>query len=144
MKKLFSIGLALIAAITLNAQKNIASSLVPAPAKAAFAKAHPNVIGKWEKEDGNYEVSFKEGGRNMSCVIDKSGSIEETETEIAVTELPAPVTAYLATHYKGIAVKEAASIVKKDGKTVYEAEIKGKDILFDSQGHLVNTKKDND
>ncbi len=144
MKTLFSIGLALIATLTLNAQKNIAASIVPAPTKAAFAKAHPNVAGKWEKEDGNYEVSFKESGKNMSCVIDKSGTIQETETDIAVSALPAPVTAYLAMHYKGIKVKEAASIVKKDGKTVYEAEVKGKDILFDAQGNLVTTKKDND
>lgn len=144
MKKFFSTALGLIATLAVIAQKNIAASVVPAPAKAAFAKAHPNVAGKWEKEDGNYEVSFKEGGKNMSCVIDKSGSIQETETEIAVSELPAPVAAYLAMHYKGIKVKEAASIVKKDGKTVYEAEIKGKDVLFDAQGNLVNTKKDND
>ncbi|HSB92326.1 MAG TPA: hypothetical protein VLC28_04375 [Flavitalea sp.] len=144
MKKLLSIGLALITVASIHAQNNLASSSVPAATKAAFAKAHPNVNGKWEKEDGNYEVSFKENGKDMSCIIDKNGSIQETETEIPVSELPSPVTGYIAKHYKGIKVKEAAMIVKADGSIVYEAEIKGEDVLVDAKGNLVNKKKDND
>lgn len=131
-------------AVVLHAQKNIAPSKVTAAAKEAFVKAHPNITGKWEKEGTDYEVTFKEGGKDMSCVIDKAGMIKETETVMPASELPAPVTAYIAKHYKGTKVKEAATIVKADGTTVYEAEIKGKDVMFDAQGNPVKTKKDND
>src|SRR6476660_4131592 len=102
-KMLFSV--ALLSAVSVQAQKNLSSSKVPAASKEAFAKAHPNVAGTWEKEDGDYEVTFKEGGREKSCVIDKTGSIKETETVVPVSELPASVTAYIAKHYKGVKVK---------------------------------------
>lgn len=136
--------MALLTVISVQAQKNLDAAKVPAAAKAAFAKAHPNVTGKWEKEEGEYEVTFKEAEKEMSCVIDKAGTIKETETEIAPGELPAPVTAYIKKHYNGTKLKEAARIVKADGTTVYEAEIKGKDVLFDAAGNLVKTKKDKD
>ena len=143
MKKML-LSIVLLTVITVQAQKNISPDKVPAGTKNAFAKAHPNVIGKWEMEEGEYEVSFKEGGKAMSCVIDKNGMIKETETVIPVSELPAPVSDYIAKHYKGVIVKEAATIVKADGKTIYEAEINGKDVLFDADGKLLKTKKDND
>jgi hypothetical protein len=141
-KMLFS--MALLIAISVQAQKNLPTDKVPSASKEAFAKAHPSVSGKWEKEEGDYEVTFMEGGKKMSCVIDKSGAIKETETVIPASELPAPVTAYIEKYYKGAKVKEAATIVKADGTTVYEAEIKGKDVLFDAAGNLIKTKKDND
>lgn len=143
MKKLVILSVALVIASTIHAQHNLALSRIPAATKAAFAKAHPNLAGTWEKEAGNYEVSFKEGGKDMSCIIDKNGKIYETETEIGVNQLPSPVTAYLDKHYKGIKVKEAATIVKADGKIIYEAEIKGKDVLFDANGQLIHPVKDN-
>lgn len=143
MKKML-LSIAILAAVSVQAQKNLPASKVPSASKEAFAKAHPNVIGKWEKEEGDYEVTFREGGKDMSCVIDKAGKIKETETVIPLSALPAAVTAYIAKHYKGVKVKEAASIVKADGTTTYEVEIKGKDVLFDAAGNLVKTKKDND
>ena len=136
--------MAILAAVSVQARKNLPASKVPSASKEAFAKAHPNVTGKWEKEEGDYEVTFREGGKDMSCVIDKAGKIKETETVIPLGALPAAVTAYIAKHYKGVKVKEAASIVKADGTTTYEVEIKGKDVLFDAAGNLVKTKKDND
>lgn len=143
MKKML-LSMAILAAVSVQAQKNLPASKVPSASKEAFAKAHPNVTGKWEKEEGDYEVTFREGGKDMSCVIDKAGKIKETETVIPLGALPAAVTAYIAKHYKGVKVKEAASIVKADGTTTYEVEIKGKDVLFDAAGNLVKTKKDND
>lgn len=145
MKKILIFSLAGIGFTSVQAQKNMAASSVPTAAKDAFAKAHPNVTGKWEKEGGNYEVNFTNGGKTMSCVVTSKGSILETETDMAVSELPAPVTAYIAQHYKGVKVKEAATIVKADGTTVYEAEIKGKDVMFDANGKVVKAqKKEND
>lgn len=143
MKQLL-FSMVLLTAISVQAQKTLFTAKVPAATKEAFAKAHPNVTGKWEKEEGAYEVTFKEAGKDKSCVIDKAGSIKETETVIPFSELPPPVTAYINKHYKGVRVKEAAVIVKADGTTLYEAEIKGKDVLFDANGNLTKTKKDHD
>ena len=143
MKKIL-FAMAILTAVSVQAQKKLPVSQVPSASKQAFFKAHPNVTGKWEKEEGDYEVSFREGGKDMSCVIDKAGNIKETETVIPVSALPAAVTASLANHYKGIKVREAARIVKADGTTTYEAEIKGKDVLFDANGNVLKTKNDND
>lgn len=137
MKKFLIVAFTLAGFMGLQAQKKHASVQAPAAAKEAFMKAHPNTTGSWEKEGSNYEVNFKEAGKTMSCVITAKGDILETETDIAVNELPAAVTNYIARHYKGLKVTEAASIVKADGSTVYEAEINGKDVLFDAAGNVI-------
>lgn len=144
MKHLLILSMAIAGFTAVKAQKKNSSPKVPAATKDAFMKAHPNVSGKWEKEEGSYEVTFKEGGKDMSCVIDKSGTIQETETVIPVSELPAAITASIAQQYKGVKVKEAATISKADGTTLYEAQINGKDIFFDAAGKLIKKKKGND
>ena len=144
MKKILLALFAISSFTTINAQKKAAMVKAPAAAKEVFAKAHPGATGKWEKEDANYEVTFKESGKTMSCIVTPNGSILETETDMPVTSLPAPVAAYIAQHYKGVKVKEAATIVKADGTTKYEANVKGKDVMFDANGKLLSSKKEND
>ena len=143
MKKTLIIPITLIGFAGLYAQKKTTPVQAPVAANEAFMKAHPNVTGNWEKEGANYEVEFKEAGKTMSCVLTAKGDILETETDIAVSELPVAVNSYFAQHYKGAKVTEAAIIVKADGSTVYEAEIKGKDLLFDAAGNVIKSKKDN-
>ncbi|ANE53719.1 hypothetical protein SY85_24885 [Flavisolibacter tropicus] len=121
--------------------QHINADKVPATVKTSFSKAHPGVTAKWEKEAGNYEVSFKESGNDMSCVIDQQGSILETETDMAVSKLPATITNYIHQHYKGSKIKEAAKIVKANGEINYEAEVGGKDLLFDSSGKFLKEEK---
>lgn len=115
---------------------------VPAATKEAFAKAHPGVTGKWEKEKGDYEVNFKEAGKTKSCVITGKGVILETETDIPVRELPAEITNYLTSHYKNAAINDAAEIVKSNGEVNYEAGIHHKDVLFDKAGRFIKEAKD--
>lgn len=115
----------------LNADK------VPAAIKASFQKTHPGIKGTWEKEEGNYEVSFKESGKEMSCVIDKAGSIMETEMAISVQELPQSAKDYMQQYYKSSKIKEAAKIVKANGEVTYEAEVNNKDIIFDNTGKFL-------
>jgi hypothetical protein len=45
-------------------------------------------------------------------------------------------------HYPGIAIGEAARITKANGETNYEAEIKGKDVVFDAKGKFLKEEKD--
>ena len=72
----------------------------------------------------------------MSATFDANGVLKETETDIKVAELPAPVSKYVATNYKGATIKEAAIITRGDNK-MYEAEVKGKDLLFDVDGKFL-------
>lgn len=108
---------------------------VPAAAKSSFSKLHPQATGvKWDKEDGGYEASFKENGKDMSVVMDAKGVLKETETDVAISELPAAVRTYVAKQMPGKKIKEAAIIVNAAGTKMYEAEVGGKDLLFDMNG----------
>ncbi|MCB2410713.1 PepSY-like domain-containing protein [Hymenobacter lucidus] len=139
MKKyLLLLALLPLAALSVHAQK-LAEKQVPAAAVATFKKAHPTAKGvKWEKEDANYEAGYEQGDKELSVVITPTGTLLETETELAVSQLPAPVRTALTTQYKGYKVTEAAKIVTATGTTIYEAEVsragKKRDVLFNADG----------
>src|SRR4051812_34648711 len=99
MKKIIVVIIFSCAGIAAWSQK-INASAVPSNVKQSFSSNHPGITPEWEKEDGNFEASFKEDGHDISCVIDYSGTILETETDIPVSELPQEATLYLKTHYK--------------------------------------------
>ena len=136
-----TIGLAFLLAFAANAQK-INASKVPAVVKASFAKAYPAVAAKWEKEDGNYEVNFNKGGHAMSAVIERNGSIIETETAIKISDLPVKVAAYVKEHYSGNPIKESSMIINADRSESYEARVDGKDLIFDRNGKFIKEAKD--
>ncbi len=114
----------------------------PAAVASAFQSGHAGATGlTWSREsDGGYEASYTEGGRKMSTVYAADGMPGEVETEMAVSDLPAAVTATLARDYAGKSVTGAARIVK-GGKTTYEAEITEggtpRDLVFNEDGSLV-------
>lgn len=111
---------------------------VPAAAKATVARLYPGVKAvKWEKEAGNYEAGLTHNGKELSLVIDAKGNVLETETTIAVSALPSSVRDYVAKHHAGKKIKEAAEIVTANGRKTYEAEVGGKDLLFDDKGQLI-------
>ncbi|PQJ12280.1 hypothetical protein CJD36_000540 [Flavipsychrobacter stenotrophus] len=128
---------AMLCTISAIAQK---TTSVPALVKAAFAKAYTTATKvKWEKEHGNYEVSFTNGADKMSVVYNEKGVAEETETAIPADKLPASAKKYAEAKGK---IKDAAIIVKADGSKVYEAEVNGKDLIFDMQGNFIKEVKD--
>ncbi|MDB5243239.1 MAG: hypothetical protein JWP57_3864 [Spirosoma sp.] len=111
---------------------------VPLAAKAAVARLYPGAKGiKWEKEDGNYEAGLTYNGKEMSLVIDAKGNVLATETTIAVSALPSSVREYVARHHAGKKIKEAAEIVDVKGKKTYEANVGGKDLMFDDKGQFI-------
>ncbi len=132
----------LIAAIGFSgsAQK-IDASRVPAAVKTAFSKQYPGVTVKWIKEDGKYEAEFKKNGNAMSALFEANGTMEESEMDIKVADLPAAVLAYVKEHYAGKKIKEGAKITKADGSVIYEAEVDGKDVLFDASGKFLKEVK---
>lgn len=136
MKKLL-VAAAMFSTISCMAQN------VPASVKDAFAKTFPNTtVKKWDKEDGGYEANFIKDGKTMSATFDANGKWMETETDIKISELPASATAYIKTNYKDATIKEAAIISNPNTKKMYEAEVKGKDILFDESGKFLKEQED--
>jgi hypothetical protein len=139
MKKILLV-LALIITVAGIAQKN---DVAPYEAKAAFSKAYSGAKNvKWEKENSNFEVSFTLNGQEASAIYDSKGTLLEFEQEMKVTDLPTVVTAYMKEHYKRDTVKGAAKITKAGGAVNYEAEIKGKDVIFDEKGKFIKEVKD--
>jgi hypothetical protein len=93
-------------------------------------------------EDGKYEASFKKNSQDVSVLIDKSGSLTETETDVPMNQLPVSVATYIREHYKGAKIKETSKIVKSNGETMYEAMVNGKDLMFDSNGKFIKEVKE--
>jgi len=129
-----------VATISVSAQK-VSESKVPEVVKAVFTKGYPGTAGKWVKEDGNYEVSFDKDTKKMTLVIAPAGSLVQTEYAITSAELPKGAVDYLAVHAKGVKLDEMAHILKPNGEIQYEAEVKGKDILFDKDGKFLSKEK---
>ena len=134
---------ALVAAIGFSAcAQKLDAPKVPAAVKAAFTKQFPGVTVKWEKEDGKYEAGFKQNGNTMSALFEANGTMTESEMDMKVTDLPANVLAYVKEHYRGKSIKEGAKITKADGTVNYEAEVDGKDVIFDATGKFLKEVKD--
>jgi len=142
MNKAFLIVLAAAILLLSGCSGKFKESQVPAAAKQTFEKNYPGIKGKWDKEDNNYEVEFKKDGKDMSLVIDGSGAIVETETDIPVTDLPTTVQDYIKQHYQGKVIKEASTITKGNGEVNYEAEVDDKDVIFDANGKFIEEEKD--
>lgn len=141
MKKLLFAVIVLTSSFCCFSQK-LQASKVPAVVKEAFKKAHPSATATWEWEDAAYEANFKEAGKTMSCVIDKQGTILETESAIQASELPSGAKTYVDQQFKGRKPKEIARIDKRGGEVEYEVNMGGKDVLFDSKGGRIQKAKE--
>lgn len=138
---LLALSGALLLTNVAQAQKMTAAQ-VPTAAKVTFKAKFPTVQhNTWEKEGGNFEAGFQLDEKTMSAIITPTGALRETETDMRASELPAAVRATLARDYRAYKVNEAATIVKADGTTVYEAEVtrrgKKQDVLFTADGKIV-------
>jgi hypothetical protein len=134
MKKTIIMGIMAFAALTSQAQK----TSIPEAVKAKVTATYPKATGvKFEKEGKEFEAEFKNEGKEMSILMNVQGNILETETDIAVSELPKNVQEYLTKNFKGKKIKEAAQIVDSKGMKKFEAEIGGKDYFFDEKGNLL-------
>lgn len=123
------------------AQK-VNTSGVPASVKITLLKKYPNAAKvTWEKEKGNYEANWGgKSGEDMSVQFMPDGTFVEQVVAIPVTELPAGVATYVSQHYKGVKITEAGKVTDAKGTLMFEAEVKGKDLVFDEKGNLL--KKD--
>jgi len=142
MKKL---ALMMVAAMitSLTFAQKIQEKDVPLAVKRAFEKHYPNIKEvKWDKEEEKVEASFDLNKIDNSVLFDEKGYILETEVEIELNQLPKGILEYVATNYKEQKVKEVAKITDAKGIIFYEVEIKGLDLLFDSNGKFIKETKD--
>lgn len=136
--RLSAVAIACFVSTAANAQR-IKSAAVPAAVKTALQQKYPSASGvSWEKEKGNYEANW--GGvskEDNSVLFTPAGVFVEMVIAMPVGQLPAAVTDYIHTHYPGKKITEAGKVTDAAGRTRYEAEVKGKDLLFDEQGNFI-------
>lgn len=128
----------LLVAACVKAQ-DLKASEVPANVKAGFTQKYPAVKKvDWEKEKGNYEANW--GGRShedSSATFTPAGEFVEIVLAIPVSQLPKAIAPYIKAHYNGANIKEAGRVIDAKGAVSYEAEIKGKDLVFDEKGNFL-------
>ena len=124
--------------------QDIKAKDVPAVVKDALLKKYPAATKvSWEKENGNYEGNWGgTSGEDNSVQFSPAGVFIEYVKSIKATELPAAVIAYVKQHYPGVTIKEAGKVTDAAGATSYEAEVKGKDLVFDANGNFVKEEKE--
>ena len=99
---------------------------IPDAVMTAFQRAYPNARAlRWTREHGQFEAEFNDGATEKKTwlMFTAAGAVTETEVEIDVAQLPAPIGARLSSYYKGYQVTEAAIIKPDSSGTIYEAEI---------------------
>ena len=121
-----------------NAQR-IKLADVPAAVKAALLQKYPSASGvTWEKEKGNYEANWGGASKEDNSVLfTPSGLFVEQVLAIPVAQLPATISAYVHKTFPGAKITEAGKVTDAEGHTKYEAEVKGKDLLFDEKGNFI-------
>ncbi len=142
MKKAFVLAVAIaLAAGGLKAQ-DLKAKDVPSVVKEALMKKYSEAAKvSWEKEKGNYEANWGgKSGEDNSVMFTSTGTFIEIVKAISVTDLPKSIAPYIKAHFNGAKIKEAGKVTNAAGKTMYEAEIKGKDLIFDENGNFI--KKD--
>lgn len=149
MKKILGLAAIMLALNTASfAQENEGGHQkinVPAAVKKANMEKYPESKTQkvtWEKEKGNYEANWggKDGEAN-SVQYTPSGQFIEMVKAIPTKELPKGVEAYAKEHYKTTKFGDVGRATDANGKTSYEVEIHGKDVIFDENGNFVKEEK---
>ncbi len=142
MKKIIlSLCLPFVVLSVTNAQKK-KDTAVPAPVKRALTIKYSTATKvTWEKEKENFEANWGgKSGEDMSVQFTPDGTFVEQVVKISPSSLPKGVASYIKQHYKGVKITEAGKVTDAKGTLMYEAEVKGKDLIFDEKGNYL--KKD--
>jgi ABC-type sulfate transport system substrate-binding protein len=139
MKKIILSTLTVMAIVSMAIAQDVKSSDVSAAAKSALLKKYPKATKvTWEKENGNFEANWGgKSGEDMSVQFSPAGAFVEQVVAISPNELPPAIAVYVKQHYKGAKITEAGKVTDANGATKYEAEVKGKDVIFDEKGNFL-------
>jgi hypothetical protein len=99
-------------------------------------------IKEWEKEDGNYEATFKKNKEKTDAVFSKEGKLIQTETKLpSPNDLPPAIAATLKKDFAGYEFEESEKIITAEGKELYAVDAEWKEmdyeLLFEANGTLV-------
>jgi hypothetical protein len=121
------------------AGQRVKTADVPAAVNTALQSKYPSASRvSWEKEKGNYEANWGgTSGEDHSVLFTPAGSFVEQVEALPVAQLPAGVADYVHSHYPGAKITEAGKVTDAEGRTRWEAEVKGKDLLFDKKGNFL-------
>lgn len=147
MKQSFFVGrfwvltlVVLCAGISESFAQSVKSSEVPVAVKTALMKKYPAAKGvTWEKEKGNFEANWGGSSKEDNSVLfTPGGEFVEIVVATPVKALPAGVLDYVRRHYPaGTKITEAGKVTDAQGKLSYEAEVKGRDLIFDEKGNFL-------
>jgi hypothetical protein len=73
----------------------------------------------------------------MLVQLTPDGTFVEEVVAISPSALPAGVAAYVKEKYKVSNLKEAGKVTDAAGTITYEAEVKGRDLIFDGNGKFL-------
>ncbi len=133
----------LVVAIAAIFSLNACGQEIPDKVKSALLQKFPTASDvKWGKESSTeFEAEFTQDAKKLSVNFSEEGIWLETETEIAIGDIPEVVkSAFYAKFGKDQKVKSAFKIEKSDAFESYEIEYKSgllsKEIVFDSKGNV--------
>jgi hypothetical protein len=135
----FLIGIGLSLSATGAFSQHVPSGQVPAAVKSALMAKYPGAKDvTWEKEKGKFEANWGGASKEDNSVLfAPDGSFVEMVVASQVSSLPPAILAYVKEHYPSSKITEAGKITWPGGKTGYEAEVKGKDLVFDELGNFI-------
>ena len=148
MKKQFFLTLLAISIFQLSSAQTLKPKNVPTPVLEGMKKYLPMaLLVEWEKEDADYEANFfvkdSTGSlRTASALFNATGTLLEIEMIISKDELPSGVLDYINSNYGNPKIKEVSQVSKLSGPKTYEIEIKGKELIFDSEGKFIREDLD--
>lgn len=118
---------------------------VPQIIEEAFKKLHPTAtILKWNDEPPIWEAKYQEGKEKGAVSFDSDAQVKETELVINEGELEnlPSISKYIKENYPAETIKGCEKIDKQNGIIIYEIQITGKELLFDSTGSFLSEELD--
>ncbi|MEO6882789.1 MAG: PepSY-like domain-containing protein [Bacteroidia bacterium] len=142
MKKML-LFLAMTSIVSLASAQKCQEKDVPSAVKDKFVSLYPsNKVEKWEKDGSNYDACFEQTKKKIKVTFSASGTLVKTETKISVIELPQTVKDYANRNYPGKKISDASKVVDIDNTTTYKIEVNDLKLVIDSNGNLIQSKKD--
>lgn len=137
MKNIFFCVLFLIPCLLMG--QRIKKEQVPSPVQKAFSQRFPNALMlRWSKGEGVYEVDFQRNEDNISAVFEENGKWISTQSEIEVSQVPAPVKRTYSSIYKQ-QPEDAEKLEKAEGAVEYvlDSPDATTTIYFSEKGELL-------
>ena len=138
MKILYLVMAVLFLSVQAEAQ-SVRNKDIPDKVKQSMESMYPQASKvQWEMHDGMYEASFMVNDKKTSVVFSNQGQFSESETEIAMDELPELAQYYVTYHLSSETIEEIEMETDAHGVVTYEVETDGGEYLFSAEGKLLS------